>query len=345
MRNGPGRGRWAALLGLEHPMSQRPKPKQLDVQVDNALTDVVRRWAKETTPEEMQARGVRKVRSVSLSKVAGLIEKAINRALIERTLGSVGDDQEAFSSAAREEFVRLIQGGKPQSAPPEAGSALDQLKSQLRNQRQDLEENQQLLSHKSGVKGPADETLQTDLKSVFGAWGGDAERLSPLEQEIVKVAVGALRQERRRGQQAELDRQKKETDLLERRVAKLNKELQNTEAELARVIATKDLETGVGSKYVEVQGLASADNQFERKSELMTALFAANIQLRVKLDSQTESEPEARPAPEPVVELTPMPRRTGGLQAADDPFATPSRGAAPAPDRGTTRGSSAPSWL
>lgn len=341
-------------------MSEHPAPKQLDVQIDNALTDVVRRWAKETTPEEMQARGVRKVRSVSLSKVSGLIEKAINRALIERTLGSVGDDQEAFSSAAREEFVRLIQGGKPQSAPPEAGSALDRLKSQLRNQRQDLAENQQLLSHKNGVKGPADEDLQTDLKKVFSSWGGDGERLSPLEQEIVKVAVGALRQERRRGQQAELDRQQKETDLLERRVAKLNKELQNTEAELARVIATKDVDNGVGSMYGEVQGLGAADTQFERKSELMTALFAANIELRVKLDSQTEAEapiapvaietpaapatPAAMPAPvetEPVVELTPMPRRRGGLKPADDPFASDSRGVAPAPERGT----SAPSWL
>ncbi|MFT5198774.1 MAG: hypothetical protein ACI87O_001433 [Planctomycetota bacterium] len=317
----------------------------MEVPNENALTNVVRRWARETTPEEMQARGVRKVRSVSLSRVAGLIEKAINRALIERTLGSVGDDQEAFSNAAREEFVRLIQGGKPQSAPPEAGSAMDRLKSQLRHQRQDQAENQQLLSVKQGVKGPGDEILHADLKKVFSAWGGDAERLSPLEQEIVKVAVGALRQERRRGQQAELDRQRSETELLARRVAKLNKELQNTEAELARVIATKGVDAGVGSIYGEVQGLAQVDSQFERKSELMTALFAANIELRVKLDVQTEPKPGDLLSSEPVVELIPAERRTGALQLADDPFASKASDSCKGPDRGRMPGNSAPSWL
>lgn len=318
----------------------------MEVNTDNALTDVVRRWAKETSPEEMHARGVRKVRSVSLSQVAGLIEKAVNRALIERTLGSVGDDHEAFSTAAREEFVRLIQGGKPKDSPPEAGSALDQLKTKLRNQREGLAGNQQLLSEKQGVKGPGDGELQGELKRVFASWGGDEERLSPLEQEIVKVAVGALRQERRRGQQAELDRQKNETDLLARRVAKLNKELHNTEAELARVRAAKQVDGGVASEFGEVQGLAQEDTQFERKSELMTALFAANIELRVKLDSQLGAEEAA----EPIVELTPASRPAGGLQSADDPFAEVSATNMPqGRDRGASTGvncgDSAPSWL
>ncbi|MBL4771825.1 MAG: hypothetical protein JKY61_11965 [Planctomycetes bacterium] len=314
----------------------------MEANLDNALTDVVRRWARETTPQEMHARGVRKVRSVSLSRVAGLIEKAINRALIERTLGSVGEDHEAFSNAAREEFVRLIQGGGPQAAPPEAGSALDQLKSQLRNRRQNQAQNQELLSEKRGIKGPEDETLQSALKGVFTSWGGDAQRLSPLEQEIVKVAVGALRQERRRGQQSELNRQKKETELLARRVAKLNKELKNTEAELARVLATKAVDSGVGSKYAEVQGLAQADGQFERKSELMTALFAANIELRVKLDSQTGNPAKTE---EPQVELIPVARREGALQPADDPFAAENLPSTELPKRGVQRGGSAPSWF
>ncbi len=321
----------------------------MEANFDNALTDVVRRWAKETSPEEMHARGVRKVRSVSLSRVAGLIEKAINRALIERTLGTVGDDHAAFSSAAREEFVRLIQGGKPKSSPPEAGSALDQLKSRLKGQRQNLAENQQLLSHKHGVKGPSDEELQVQLKKVFTSWGGAEERLSPLEQEIMKVAVGALRQERRRGQQAELDRQKKETDLLARRVAKLNKELHSTEAELARVKAAKQIDNGVASEFGEVQGLAQGDTQFERKSELMTALFAANIELRVKLDSQTEGGEPVSSEAEPIVELTPVARPAGALQPADDPFAADPLPMPQGRDRSAqsdaTRSTSAPSWF
>ncbi len=41
-----------------------------------------------------------------------------------------------------------------------------------------------------------------------------------------------------------------------------------------------------------MQGLSDQDQQFERKSELMTSLFAANIELRVKLDAKLEGQTE-----------------------------------------------------
>ncbi|MCB9906342.1 MAG: hypothetical protein H6830_01330 [Planctomycetes bacterium] len=268
----------------------------MNAKIDCVVTDVVRRYARETTPEEMQARGVRTVRSVSLTRVAGLIETAIQTALMQRNLGVVEDHQEAFSEAAREEFVRLIQGGDVVSAPPEAGSALDRLKHQLRHRRQTLAENQRHLLDQGGPAAEADHQLEAELRKVFLAWGGDAGRLSPLEQEIARVAVGALRKERGLAKQADLDRQAKETELLERRVAKLSKELQSTESQLARVLAAKDIDPGLQSVYGEVQGLTETDGQFERKSELMTALFAANIELRAKLDSQIQQREAAHPA-------------------------------------------------
>lgn len=286
-----------------------------EAKLDCVVTDVVRRMARETTPEEMQARGVRKVRSVSLSRVAGLIENAIQTALMQRHLGVVEDHQKAFSEAARQEFVRLIEGGSPQAAPPEAEDALDRLKSQLRSRRETLAED-----HKSWLTGQshsneADQALEGELRQVFVHWGGDSQRLSPLEQEITEVAVRALRQERSRGAQADLERRAKEIDLLERRVAKLSGELHHTEAELARVLATKNIDPGLQSIYSEVQGLSTEDAEFERKSELMTALFAANIELRARIDSEA-AEVAGPVAPEPApVASAPSPLAT--------PLATP----------------------
>ncbi|MEZ6021290.1 MAG: hypothetical protein R3F17_14720 [Planctomycetota bacterium] len=243
----------------------------LNAKLDGVVTDVVRRYARETTPEEMQARGVRTVRSVRLTHIAGLIDQAIQTALMNRHLGVVEDHQQAFSEAAREEFVRLMQGGKPSPAPPEAGNALDRLKGQLRTRRHEWRESQANLLSSSEQGGAAEKDLEGELRRVFLAWGGDAERLSPLEQEITQAAVQALRKERTRAEQADLDRQRKEMDLLERRVSKLTKELTNTEAELARVRAAKMIDPGVGSMYDGVQGLSVEDHQYERKTELMTA--------------------------------------------------------------------------
>ncbi len=211
----------------------------MKAKLDCVVTDVVRRFARETTPEEMQARGVRKVRSVSLTRIASLIETAIQNALMQRNLGVVEDHQEAFSEAAREEFVRMIQGGAPQPAPPEAGSALDRLKTQLRTRRQTLAEEQRSLLCGGGQANEADDALEQEMRRVFQAWGGDVERLSPLEQEITQTAVQALRRERNRAEQADLDRQRKEMDLLERRVVKLNNELSSTEAAKCRASPTR----------------------------------------------------------------------------------------------------------
>ncbi len=285
-----------------------------EAKLDSVVTDVVRRMSRETTPEEMQARGVRKVRSVSLSRVAGLIENAIQTALMQRHLGVVEDHQKAFSEAARQEFVRLIEGGSPQAAPPEAEDALDRLKSQLRSRRETLEEDQRSWQTGQGHDSESDQALEGELRQVFVHWGGDSGRLSPLEQEITQVAVRALRQERTRGAQADLARRAKEIDVLERRVAKLSGELHHTEAELARVLAAKNIDPGLQSIYSEVQGLSTQDDEYERKSELMTALFAANIELRARIDSETVEQAPAAPVPssEPLVD----PSRRDALSTA-----------------------------
>ena len=138
----------------------------MDPNLDSAITDAVRRWARPTTVEELQARGVRKVRSVSMTRIAGLLEKAVNRALVQRTIGDMGEENDSFSRAAREEFVKMVRSGEDAEGGTEASSALDRLKSELRERRALLQEEQAELTSELAVEGPSDAQLETKLRSL-----------------------------------------------------------------------------------------------------------------------------------------------------------------------------------
>ncbi len=265
------------------------------------LTEVVRRWATSTTPEELKARGVRSVRSVSMNRVAGLIEKAVNRTLLSRTLGGSDDEHHAFSEAAREEFVRMVRGIDEGQASDSLGdspaeTALDRLKKDLRQRRVELHQQQTALSVDRGVSSYEDGELEQRLRRVFAAWGAQEESLTPMQEEIVRVSVAELRAERRRSRQVLIDQHRKEMDILERRLTKLSIELERTEAELARMAARgiRNEDQGVASVYSEVQGLDASDSGFERKGALMSAIFEANLELQAKLEAPLEL---ARPKP------------------------------------------------
>lgn len=256
--------------------------------VGEELTEVVRRWARPTTPEEMQARGVRSVRSISLSRMAGLIEKAVNRTLLQRTVGEPGEDHAEFSQDARSEFMRLLQSeqeGSSGSIPSEAeaGTALDRLKRDLRVRRGKLRREEEALAREPTVPGEEDARLTQRLRHLFKM----ADLRSPLAQElqlrVTRLAVEELRRERARSRQVLIDQHRSEMDLLERRVTKLMDELKRTEGSLARAARGKQEPEGIASIYGEVQGLSEHEAQSERKGALMSAIFKANLELQAKI--------------------------------------------------------------
>ena len=50
----------------------------------------------------------------------------------------------------------------------------------------------------------------------------------------------------------------------------------------SEVSAIKNLDTGISSRYREVQGLDVHDVEFEAKNELMASIFEANLRLQGK---------------------------------------------------------------
>lgn len=72
-------------------------------------------------------------------------------------------------------------------------------------------------------------------------------------------------------------------DLLERRIAKLTRMLEQTEADLMRVGAMKDVDVGFASIYRGVQGLSSREDALVLKRSLMRDIFEANLELKTAM--------------------------------------------------------------
>ena len=78
---------------------------------------------------------------------------------------------------------------------------------------------------------------------------------------------------------------KKQVELLQRRLSKLTESLGLTEQELARVRRMKAVDTGIESVYRDVQGISADGEQSEMKRELMSQIFAANLDLKQRKQS------------------------------------------------------------
>lgn len=259
--------------------------------LNEALTDAVRRWARPTTPEELKQRGVERVRSLSLSRVAALIEKAVNRTMIARTLGEDLEDVEEFSVDARREFVAMLRGdddevkASEERVEAQARDALGKLEDELAERRSAALKERANLAQVDGEVGNGDDALESKLRALFAAWGGSPDNPTPLEREVIDLAVSELRRERAAGSAVRLQEQGKAIEQLERRISKMNGLLGETERELAKARRAQSVDHGVASVYETVQGLDDEDDQFEQKAMLMTSIFEANLGLRQALDN------------------------------------------------------------
>lgn len=265
----------------------------MDPKLNEALTDVVRRWAKPTTPEELQRRGVSRVRSVSMRRVASLIEKAVNRTLIARTIGELPDDADAFSEATRMEFMSMLAADGPaQAAGHEAKERVDDRVGQraqtaLARLKKELAERREAVAQVEAEHRATNEDLglERKLRQTFAAWGGDPNRPSPMEREVIALAVTELRAQRAKVEEAAIGDHQREIDLLERRIAKLNGLLVRTEEDLKRIVAQGEVDPGLASVYDEVQGLEDRDPMHAQKAALMESIFLSNLELREEMAS------------------------------------------------------------
>jgi hypothetical protein len=133
------------------------------------------------------------------------------------------------------------------------------------------------------VEDLPDDELSEQIAGLFDGLGALSPELSALRERVVTMTKLGLKAVRDRAVAERSDK----IDQLERRVTKLMESLEKTEAELLQVARMKGLESGVASIYRTVQGLDSGESDFERKQEMLTLLFEANVELRKKIASKT----------------------------------------------------------
>ncbi len=75
----------------------------------------------------------------------------------------------------------------------------------------------------------------------------------------------------------------RQIDVLERRIGKLTCSLEATEGELARMALLREVDPGLSSIYRTVQGLDSGASHALAKKEMMSAIFAANLELQEEI--------------------------------------------------------------
>jgi len=75
---------------------------------NDALADALHEIGEPATPEELSASGIRRVRRVSREMVSRLIEKAVNRTLMERTIGVPHGELQELVLRAHDEFNRIV---------------------------------------------------------------------------------------------------------------------------------------------------------------------------------------------------------------------------------------------
>ena len=251
---------------------------------EDALSRTLRRWATPKSVGELAARGVKTVRSIPASRLGALIEKAVSRALIERTLEG---GSEELSAIARRQFLLLAKEtsreGLSRASEEDAElrgratSTLDRLKLELAERRRGLEDGKPQLEV-GDTDASEDARLIESVRELFGLHG-DAG--SPrLCGETVELLVGEVRRARGEARRARLDEHQREVQKLERRIAKLSVLLGETEDALRKARLAGGVETGIGSIHDGVQGLGADDSQLEQKRAAMRSIFEANLALR-----------------------------------------------------------------
>lgn len=136
------------------------------------------------------------------------------------------------------------------------------------------EELEQRLAARLAETASLPRAARSALLATDGSTAADPQRAAAR-----RLVAEAFDEERR-----ELERRhREEVELLEQRIRRLLRSLEETEAELRRLSQVAGQDPGVPSVYRTIQGLAEGDLQHAVKRELMAQLLEANLELRRRI--------------------------------------------------------------
>jgi len=189
-------------------------------------------------------------------------------------------DFERFVSFAEEALAHAVRTGGDRFVESAGASELiDALREQLEDEERSLAE-----ADPATPAGRSPGELRERIRDLFRALGQASPEMRRLERDVAAAAEEGLVLARHADPAGELIEQEEQIETLEQRVQKLKQLLDDAQRELARIAERKGLDSGVASIYRAVQGLDPGDAQFERKKEVLTLMFEANLALRKKFE-------------------------------------------------------------
>jgi len=254
----------------------------------------------------------KKLNLVDNGVLAESIGEAVGRALSEHAPDLEAERRTAIANDSRAFLIELLKGrarsirGLPEKAflkkvqasrdkivrEREAAQAqLVELLRELEEKRGDLSVKEQMLATESAAASEIQNKIVAEqIQEVFRQVGGDASDLADLQTKVTQLALSSLANERQKTMDAQVSEHQREVENFERRIAKLTESLAMTEEEMRKVATAKGIEIGVASIYRQVQGLSGEDANFEKKKELMSDIFQANVELKQAIESALPGE-------------------------------------------------------
>jgi len=261
-------------------------------EINSALSEAVRELGRSVSPEQLVRRGIERVRWVGTAEISILIERAVNRTLMERTIGPLqADEMRQVMADVQREFASELKGLQDLADSrelvtrhrEEMQKELGKLREEIAGRREFLEQGESDPAEAEAARKDRLERLrlriQARLLPLYDRLPAGAPPLRSVARDLVGVFAAELDQALHEADAA----RSLEVQNLERRIAKLVASLEETERVLARVAAMKDLEFGLASIYRTVQGLSPEDAHRELKLAMMANLFKANLELQQEL--------------------------------------------------------------
>ena len=253
-----------------------------------SLRAAVKRFAYQTSVDQLKRRGVNKVKVLGIDRIARLIQEAAERSLRHKMQSF---DREELAVATRDEFMRLLESNQNlarshdelHQAKQRAESQVDELRRELAEQHAQLQKKLMLAQRETRARFDGEDAVIAErLQALFDDARSAPEEMGidDLRGHVMQLVLEIVNEERLQAIAAREAVRDRDVDLLQRRINKLQTSLQETEHQLRETARVKNIDDGISSVYRGVQGLDQSDEQFRRKLELMTEIFKANVILQ-----------------------------------------------------------------
>ena len=268
----------------------------------------IRSRAKTIKASDLAAR-VDKVRVLNMATIKALIMDAVEEAAGHLTQALGEAERKRFLEEAEEQFKERLKAFEleKQSAQERQQALQDQLDS-ARRLLED-ERKRSITADQFTVSSAGLEEIETRLRRLIDKSAADGKVNPALEEELRKVVAHVLDEERRRVREQELKAQNDKIELLEKKIGRLSKSLEDTERQRDEYQSwASALEQGgaMGLRQVISGGIKSGDPNKEMKIALMKELLEANRAFRKELGielSQVEEVIAAAVQEEPKAEV------------------------------------------